>query len=1346
MLHKPVQTSNSAEASPNDQEIVTQPDPPADQNVVTYCGNALLTNSIETPSTILLPTALVKIELPDGSLHWARALLDGGSQINLVTERLCQRLQVIKKRENHPIGGVGQSKHVSSHSTQLTIKSHCTSFKANWKFHVMRYITWNLPAEKVNKTRYCIPNTCTLADPKFYEPSSIDLLIGRESYDELMLEGILKLVPEKVMLQNTELGWIVSGRVELERRPTSSIVNLVCTNQDLENQLTKFWEIESCYTNSTMSIEETSCEKVFSETTTRDDQGRFIVTLPTKKDIVPQLGNSFEIAKRRLNSLNRRLASNKDLKAAYIAFLEEYVQLGHMEEITEQHTNIDTPIYYLPHHCILRPDSLTTKLRVVFDASCATDSGLSLNDALMVGPVVQDDLVAIMIRFRLPKFAIVADIEKMYRQVWIKKEDRSLQRILWQNCPEDKLRIYELKTITYGTASAPYLATKCLQMLSVHGTSTHPEASRVLANEFYMDDLLTGVETQTEGEELCHQLTDLLSSAGFTLRKWASNSSQILQSIPVDQRDTSGLCSLDINSSIKTLGLKWIPATDELGFCVPIWTEDEQITKRIALSDASRLYDPLGLIGPTIMIAKCFMQNLWAQQKAWDEPLEKELHKQWNQFRQQLSIVKDMRIPRRVVGSTHRIEIHGFSDASMKAYGACLYMKSVSEDGKVSVNLLCSKSRVAPLANSKRQKNVTLPRLELSAALLLCHLWQKVKDSLKHEYSCFYWVDSTIVLHWINSSPSRWKPFVANRVSEIQHLTEPRHWNHVPGDQNPADIISRGMMPSQLQESCLWWHGPEWLSQPSNTWKLHHPILDCPPSEFEERKTVLIINKQSNIHHPIFSLKSTFSGLVRLMAYMQRFSYNCKPVNRNNRRQGYLQTFELHAARENLVRIAQNESFADDIRSLETAGEVKTSSSLRSLTPMLVNGVLRIGGRLRNAPVAYDRKHPMILPYKHPLTRLVMDFYHLKTLHAGQQLLIASVREKYWPLRVRNLARQVVHECIQCFRCKPSTMEQIMGDLPAERVTPTFPFLNTGVDFCGPLFYRSASRKSAPVKCYVAVFVCLATKAIHLELVADLSSDAFISTLKRFVARRGKPSLLQCDNAKNFRGAERKLKVFHQQLQQQQFQQSISSYCGPEGIEFRFIPPRSPHFGGIWEAAVKSFKHHFRATIGTSILRRDDLETIIAQVESCLNSRPLTPISTEPEDLEVLTPGHFLIHRPLVAVPEPSYEEVPSNRLDRYQQNQEFVRRIWNRWSTDYLSGLQPRTKWTKQRDNIQIGTLVLMKEDNLPPLKWSYGRVTQIYRGDDGNIRVVTVKTKDGEYKRAITKICVLPIHSNTE
>ncbi|XP_040164733.1 uncharacterized protein LOC120901094 [Anopheles arabiensis] len=198
-----------------------------------------------------------------------------------------------------------------------------------------------------------------------------------------------------------------------------------------------------------------------------------------------------------------------------------------------------------------------------------------------------------------------------------------------------------------------------------------------------------------------------------------------------------------------------------------------------------------------------------------------------------------------------------------------------------------------------------------------------------------------------------------------------------------------------------------------------------------------------------------------------------------------------------------------------------------------------------------------------------------------------------------------------------------MGDLPSERVNPVLPFYNTGVDLCGPLFYRQTNKKTAPIKCYVAVFVCLVIKAVHVELIADLSTPAFISTLKRFIARRGKPSVIQCDNAKNFRGADRALKEMYELFQKQQHQDAVTTYCGTEGITFNFIPPRSPHFGGIWEAAVKSLKRHLKATIGSSILRRDDLETILVQVEACLNSRPLTALSNDPEDLEILTPGHF---------------------------------------------------------------------------------------------------------------------------
>ncbi|XP_058840959.1 uncharacterized protein LOC131696437 [Topomyia yanbarensis] len=354
-----------------------------------------------------------------------------------------------------------------------------------------------------------------------------------------------------------------------------------------------------------------------------------------------------------------------------------------------------------------------------------------------------------------------------------------------------------------------------------------------------------------------------------------------------------------------------------------------------------------------------------------------------------------------------------------------------------------------------------------------------------------------------------------------------------------------------------------------------------------------------------------------------------------------------------------------------------------------------------------------------------MIHYHQSHLHAGPQLLVACVREKFWPLRIRDLARQVVYSCINCFRCRPHNLEQLMGDLPPERFTPTLPFLSTGIDLCGPFQYRKI-KKGSPIKSFVAIFVCLVTKATHIELVYDLSTAAFIAALHRFIARRGKPNLIECDNAKHFKGTARELADLSRQ--------------------FTHSNTRAhPHFGGVWEAAVKSLKHHLRRTTGNSVLSQDEFVTLLARIEACLNSRPLTPLSADPNNLEVLTPGHFLVHRSLTCFPEPDLSEIPRNRLDRWQENQELLRHVWKRWTIDYLSGLQPRTKWTRIRDNIVIGTMVLLKEENLPPLKWRYGRVTNIFHGQDNTIRVVDVRTADGEYRRAINKICILPVREPT-
>ncbi|XP_058811251.1 uncharacterized protein LOC131676146 [Topomyia yanbarensis] len=1332
-----VSNQTSSPTVPTDVQV------PSTSSSLSHCSTSLVANVRQIPSTVLLQTALVKVFDPTGYFLWARVLLDPASQLNVVSERFVQRLTVRKVKDHHVIGGIGKATILSTHSIVARIQSHYTEFSADLKFQILEEITRELPNNAVDTSEWVWPTDIVLADPKFHEPAYVDMIIGMEIYYDLLLEGLIRLGPGKPVLQQTTLGWVVSGRVGIQQsyQSTPSLVN-VCSTEPLDDQLAKFWELESCKSSGIMSVEETLCEAHFAATTTRDATGRFVVVLPKKPSVMPLLGNSYEIAKRRFLSLERRLQANSLLRSAYAAFIDEYRNLKHMQEVTESQILTSTS-YYLPHHCVVRPDSLTTKLRVVFDASCTTDTGISLNDALMVGPVVQEDLVSIILRFRMPRYAIISDVEKMYRQVLVHSSDQPLQRILWRNEPSEPIQIYELMTVTYGTSAAPYLATKCLQQLSKLGQSSHPTAAQVIANDFYMDDLISGTDTIEEGKILCTELLELLQSAGFSLRKWSSNSQEILAHIPADRHDERTVLDLDTSPTVKTLGLKWEPASDMFGFQVPTWNEGTIITKRVALSDAARLYDPLGLVGPVIVLAKVFMQELWRNQKSWDEPLEDELQRRWLQFRTELAALEDLTVPRWIVSVPFPtvIEMHGFCDASEKAYGACIYLRTVSATGDISVRLFTSKSKIAPLGDSKKQKKICLPRLELSSALLLSHLYQKVKESLKMEVKSFFWTDSMIVLHWLSANPSRWKTFVANRVSEIQHITNNGIWAHVPGIENPADVISRGMLPSQLKETTVWWEGPPWLSQ---TERFRPPFVrtinENFPSEYLEEKS-LSLAVQVKEPSFIFSLRSSFNALIRLVANLLRFYHNCIPQNRTNRRSGFLQTIEINEAIKVLVRIAQQETFAEDIKAITATGQLKPSSRLKMLAPILRDNILRVGGRLRHAPVAEDRKHPMILSSNHPFTELVVVHYHEKLLHAGPQLLIAAMRERFWPLRARNAARKAVHRCVKCFRCKPTILEQLMGDLPAERVTPTYPFLNTGVDLCGPFFYRHNNRKSPPIKSYVVIFVCLVTKAVHIDLVADLSTNAFISALKRFVARRGKPAVIECDNAKNFVGASRVLGDLCKQFNSQQHQHTISSHCSEEGIQFKFIPPRSPNFGGLWEAAVKSFKKHMKASIGTSVLLKDDLETLITQIESCLNSRPLTQLSSEPEDLEILTPGHFLVHRPLVATAEPSYEAIPTNRLDRYQQNQEFVRRIWKRWSTDYLSGLLPRTKWTFQRDNITIGTMVLVKEDNLPPLKWRYGRITQIYRSDDGNVRVVTVKTKDGEFRRAISNICVLPI-----
>lgn len=405
------------------------------------------------------------------------------------------------------------------------------------------------------------------------------------------------------------------------------------------------------------------------------------------------------------------------------------------------------------------------------------------------------------------------------------------------------------------------------------------------------------------------------------------------------------------------------------------------------------------------------------------------------------------------------------------------------------------------------------------------------------------------------------------------------------------------------------------------------------------------------------------------------------------------------------------------------------------------DNIMRVGGRLQNANLSKDAKHPKLLPPKHRLTKIIMEHFHLKNLHIGPQTLLHSVRQEFWPIGGRNLARRVVHECITCFKNKPITSNQLLGNLPAERVNPSFPFSNCGIDFCGPFLIKyKGQRKGTFQKIYVAVFICFATKAIHLEFVSDLTTGTLIATLKRFFARRGKCSCIFSDNAKNFVGADRELQRLHKLMSKPE--EHLADYLTAEGITWSFIPPRSPNFGGLWESGVKSFKHHLRRVVGSTKLTLEEFQTIIVQIEGILNSRPIVPLSTDPNEFTALTPGHFLIGRPLNSIPEPELFERPDNYLSRWQRTTKLVQYVWRRWSHDYLNHLNQRNKWMFSKDNVKIDDMVLIKDANLPPYKWPIGRIDKVIKGTDGKVRVVLIRISNGTIiKRGLSQISVLPI-----
>jgi hypothetical protein len=1268
--------------------------------------------SQEDLSEILLATALIKVKALDQSQVTLRALIDAGSQTSLVSERAAQILRLPRERCNGVIFGVGAKENNCKGVINITCSALNNQYTFNTDVYVMRNLINNLPNKSFKKPSWDFLENIDLADPEFYISRPVDILLGADIYSNIIQEGIIKHNKKQPLAQQTRIGWILVGNVQ----PLQC--NVVLNNVE---DIHKFWSVEDISETSNMSQEELDCLHHYQKTTTRNEEGRYIVCMPLKPDFEEKLGSSKPMAVAQFRQLENKFIRQPHFAEAYKSFMNEYQSLNHMAECT---TN-ETPSCFLPHHGIER-ESTTSALRVVFNASAKTSTGYTLNDLMSRGPNLQQDLMSLILRWRQYQYVYVADICKMFRQILINTEQQKYQKIVWRASPQEPLREFKLTSISYGTRAAPFLAMMTLKQLAIDEGHKYPtsRATQALQEEFYMDDLVSGSFTLESAKQLQSDLIQLLQSGGFNLRKWSSNKDELLEGVSKAEDIQPEFTFKHKESTTKTLGLKWNPKEDQFTFqmkndvtAIPI-----KHTKRSLLSEISKIFDPLGWYTPLTTKFKLLFKQTWLSNIQWDDELPSEIKTEWDKLRTELHYINDFKIPRWYqTGECDNIQLHGFSDSSTKAYACVVYCKV-----KNKITLVAAKSRLVP-----ETKNLTLPRLELSGGLLLSKLMSKILPTLAgHHIKVFGWTDSTAVLGWLQGDSGRWKPFVANRVKQITEVIPPSNWRYVKSSENPADCASRGITGEQLKQHISWWNGPTFLSSFKEEQYVGQPVhvTDLEVRSMKQ-SNVTTRHDSDDVIQYILNKFSNMTRAVRVLAWVLR------AITRHTEQPAYLTVVELERAKMKLIKYVQECEFKEDLNRLKTNRQLHKNSKILDLNPFLDElGLLRVGGRIKHANISKNKKHPYIIPHRSRLTELIIDHAHHTMMHGGARLTLSETRNNFWIIGGNRAVKKQLRPCVKCRKIKAKRLQQLMGDLPEARINPSRPFLHTGVDFTG--FVDIKLNKGRGVKTnkgYIAVFVCMATKAVHFELVSDLSTSAFIAALKRMSSRRGKPSHMYSDNGTNLVGGNN---VLQQELAeiQQIFSDDLLTEVNEMSIQWHFNCPAWPHAGGEWESQVKGLKYHLRRVIGEQKLTYEEFYTILTQIEGCMNSRPLCAVSEEPDDLEYLTPSHFLNSGPILTILDTEHDE-----RTRWYRIQKIHQDLWKRWQSEYLSQLSVRSKWKHPQANLKINDIVIIHEPNLPSGKWALGRVTELHPGTDGLVRVVTLKTKSGFMKRPVVKLSLL-------
>nr|XP_054775091.1 uncharacterized protein LOC129283281 [Lytechinus pictus] len=1273
-------------------------------------------------SEALLPVVTAEILGQQGAVCKGNVLLDSGAQVSLIKMSVAKEMNLKGSNINITITKVGgEQEQMETKQYQIKVRSLSTNAIHSLAAVALPCISENIAQVKMNE----ISKQFNLKSEDLRRGSgSVHLLIGID-YPKMHLGETRE--KGQLVARKSPLGWVIFGAPK-RRNDRMNVLHVKLTSPI---DLTDFWSSESmgvqsssCHCEpSPLSKQEKVEEQIIRESS-RKVGNKWEIAYPWRKD--PNLlPNNRAQAEKVLCSTEKRLARNPDHADAYRKQMRELIENGFARKLTENEVaQYEGPVHYISHHAVLRPEKRSTPVRIVFNSS-SSYQGHCLNDYWLKGPDLLNDLLGVLLRFRMNEVGFCGDISKMYHRVSIPERDMNVHRYLWRDMETDKKPdVYIMKVVTFGDKPAPAMAQLALRMTAEAAEARYPKAAQVLKESVYMDDICDSVRDVGEAEQLTSEIDQVLLEGGFKVKGWTSN-----EALRGESKKEGKTKILEAALEDKVLGIAWDNQQDmffyKLKDTVSSFPNDGKeessvLTKRKILSRIARIFDPIGFAAPFLVRAKIGMQQLWQRGYDWDELLPPDLQEWWVTFMKEMQDLNDIKYERCLTPpmAVGHPSLCIFADASEVAFGVCVYLQWKLENGKYAVRFVVAKSRVAPL------KKMTVPRLELQAAVMASRVYTTVMKelSLKPEKIIFM-TDSMIALSWIRSEGRRFKPFVAARIGEIQSYTNPAQWKYVPGELNPADDVSRGLPVRKLSER--WKQGPAFLYRSYEEWPSEKAIPEAETEIEAERRRVNHISVKNN---DVIDVKrfSSWKKLIRVTAYVLKFIDKLKAVLRAksnvNLGDGNLSTTQLQKAEHFLIKEAQS-SLYQRVQN----GEFKT------LSPFIDNeGIIRVGGRLDKALISYEHKHPALLPHGAWVSVLITRHMH-QLGHGGVAATAAKVRRQYWILKIHKLAKTVKYRCVICRRMEHQVESQVMSDLPDERVAPyTPPFHFSSVDYFGPISVKVGRNKTA--KHYGVLFTCLNTRAVHLEVAVDCSSMEFMQVLRRFFAVRGQPALLLSDNGTQFVGAERELR----EMVRGWSYEELKDFCAERGTTWKFTTPSAPHHNGCAEALVKSCKIALKKAVGDQLVTPFELHTCLQEVANLVNQRPIGRTPNDPDDGAYLCPNDLLLGRSSSAVPQGPFRETKNPR-HRFEFVQRIVDAYWKSWMRDVFPLLVPRRKWNSDRRNVRIDDVVILSDPNAVRGKWTLGKVIQVYPGTDGKVRTVKVQSKGTDYKRPISKIVVI-------